>query len=581
METLDRPHAPPPRSSRLGTEAEAPRAPRAKTKLVGPRAFTLLWDSHSVVGIVIGLGLFVIFYAGAFALYRGELHAWADPALRTSEVRASEATLTMDEVVAPIFAEAPPAPGADVSVNWPMRERAFFFVRYETAVGDTTEVVTAVVNPVTGERVDPSRATRFSRSSLSEILYRLHFFGQGGIWGEIVAGLIAVFLLFAVVSGVLIHLRKLPTDWHTFRPKVKLRAALADAHTVLGLVGLPFAAMYAITGAFLGLLVILLGPSVLLVFDGDYQNALDLSAGFEMPAHEPSGEPAEMLSFAEYQEALPAAWDGVVDATVMAVHGWGDANAIVQVFGDNTPGATSLTAGPQAVLRATTGEVLAQNNPRLGTALGGTSAAVVNLHYARMGPGTAFAKVVYFFLAMATASVILTGNILWVLVRRPKDPRATPRLHRFLARLTVGVGCGLVAAIPVLFLTTRALPLDHPSLTAWENAALFGVWAVLAASAFAGPSAVWAARWQLAFAAVLSLLVPIANGAMTGAWPWVSAASGWAYVLTVDLGFVLMAMALAWIASRLRPAADAPLLSGDGATTTTPVARPSLRPTSS
>ncbi|MEM0964074.1 MAG: PepSY-associated TM helix domain-containing protein, partial [Bacteroidota bacterium] len=267
METLrrstDSPDLPP-----AGGDGAPARPPAKKTdkKLVDPRAFRLLWDAHSVTGIVIGLGLFVIFYAGAFALYRGELHAWADPALRSAEVN-----LTIDQVAASVFADAPPAPGTDVSANWPMRERAFYFLRYETPVGDTTEVVTAVVNPTTGERVDPTRQTRFSRSALSEILYRLHFFGQGGFWGEVVAGLIAVFLLFAVASGILIHLRKLPKDWHTFRPKRKLRDALADAHTVLGLIGLPFAAMYAITGTFLALLVVILGPSVIVLFDGDYQ----------------------------------------------------------------------------------------------------------------------------------------------------------------------------------------------------------------------------------------------------------------------------------------------------------------------
>ncbi|MEM0963682.1 MAG: PepSY-associated TM helix domain-containing protein, partial [Bacteroidota bacterium] len=347
---------------------------------------------------------------------------------------------------------------------------------------------------------------------------------------------------------------------------------LADAHTVLGLIGLPFAAMYAITGTFLALLVVILGPSVIVLFDGDYQNALDLSAGFEMPAHEPSGDEAEMLSFAEYAASLPASWEGVATPTVMRVHGWGDANAIVEVFADNTPSATSLTARPHAVLKATTGEVLASNNAAVGNALGGTSAAIVNLHYARMGPGTPFAKVLYFWLALATAAVILTGNVLWVLVRRPKDPRATPKLHRVLARLTVGIGCGLVASIPVLFLTTAILP-KTASLPTWENVAFFGTWAVLIAAALAWRTPVAAARWQLALAGVLSLLVPVANGAVTGAWPWVSAASGWSYVLTVDLGFLLMALALLWTAVRLRPAAETPPLSDDGAATEAPAAR--------
>lgn len=544
METIDRPKATP-GSAPNGTPA---RARSEKKKLVGTRALKLLWDTHSVVGIVIGLALFVIFYAGAFALYRAELHAWADPALRNAETR-----LTIDEAVAPIFAEQPPAQGTDVQVNYPFRERTYYYFRYQTAVGDTTELVSATVSPSTGEIIREDG--RGGRSSLAEILYLLHFFGQAGFWGELLAGFVAVFFLFAVVSGVLMHLRNLPKDWHTFRPKIKLRTALADAHTVLGLVGLPFAAMYAISGAFLALLIILLAPSVLVIFDGDAEVANTLVAGFEMPPHEPTGEPAEMLPFSMYLDALPEEWDGAVEPTLMLVHGWGDEAGIVQVFADPV---SSLTAGPQAIFKASTAELLVSNNPEVGTALGGTTAALVNMHYARLGPGTPIAKILYFLLALATAAVILTGNILWVLVRRPKDPKATPRLHRVLARLTVGVGCGLVVAVPVLFLTTLLLPLDSPSLQTWEHVAFFGVWVAMIGASFAGPSAVWAARWQLILAGVLTLIVPLANGALTGGWLWTSGANGWWDIVTVDVGFFLMAVTLLWTALRLKPNALEP-----------------------
>ncbi|MEM6326401.1 MAG: PepSY-associated TM helix domain-containing protein [Bacteroidota bacterium] len=566
---MDTPHPPTASPPRLGTEADAPaqgKAPGKKTKkLVGPRAFKLLWDSHSVVGIVVGLGLFVIFYAGAFSLYRAELIAWADPALRAAEVRISA-----DEAVAPILAEAPPAPATDVQVSYPVHERAYYYVRYQTPHGDTTRAVQAMVNAETGQRFDIAEGEGVGRSQAGNIVYRLHYFAQAGFAGQVISGLVAVFLLFAVVSGILIHLRKLPTDWHTFRPKVRLRSALADAHTVLGLVGLPFAAMYAITGAFLALLIILLAPSVIVVFGGDQEAALDLVYGFEMPPHEPTGEPAEMLSMNEIMAALPDSWEAAgVEPTFALLHGWGDEAAIAEVFGD-TP--NSLTAGPRAILDASTGEVLAANNPTLGTALGGTTAAITNLHYARLGGGTTVAKVLYFWLALATASVILTGNILWVLVRRPKDPRATPRLHRFLARLTVGVGCGLVVAVPIIFLVPQVLGIEAEGLVTWENAVFFGAWAVFIVAAFAGPSAVWAARWQLAMAGVLSLLVPVASATLGGTPPWVSAANEWWGLVTIDVGFVLMGLALLWTARRLGPASLTPALSGDGAAAEPPLA---------
>ncbi|MEM1094730.1 MAG: PepSY-associated TM helix domain-containing protein [Bacteroidota bacterium] len=564
METLSRPTrtAKPQRTS-----STPPPSPKKSGKLVGPRAFKLLWDTHSVTGIIIGLGLFIIFYAGAFALYRAELHAWADPALRASETR-----LTADEVIAPFFAEAPPSPGTDVQITYPYHERSYYYVRYQTPEGDTTRVVQALVNAETGASFDVPVGETLGRSALSELLYRLHFFYQAGFWGQLIAGLVAVFFLLTVVSGVLIHLRKLPKDWHTFRPKVKLRSALADAHTVLGLIGLPFAAMYAITGAFLALLVILLAPTVIVVFGGDQEAAFNLVYDLKMPEHEPTGVPAEMLSFAEYEAALPDSWgDGTVETTLIIVHGYGDENAIADVYGDAT---NTITAAPRAILKGSTAELLVANNPTKATPLGGTTSAITNLHYARLGTWAPLAKVLYFLLALATAAVILTGNILWVLVRRPKDPRATPKLHRFLARLTIGVGCGLVLAVPILFLTTQLLPIDMDGLKTWENRVFFGVWAALLAAAFAGPTAIWAARWQLWAAGVLSLLVPLASGALGGTWPWIAASNGWWGILTIDVGFVLMGLALLWTARRLRPDALtlAPSGDGDGAAIAAPLA---------
>ena len=527
-----------------GTADEpASRSGGENQRLVGPRAFKLFWDAHSVTGIVIGIALFVIFFAGAFSLYRGELHAWADPALRTSEVR-----LSADAVTQPLFDQDPPARGTDVQVTYPIRDRTYYFVRYDTPAGDSTREVQQYINASTGAAFEPTVRNHAGRSALSEMLYDLHFFGQAGIWGETISGIVAVLFLFAVATGILIHLRKLPKDWHTFRPRSSLRTALADAHNVLGLVGLPFATMYAITGAFLALLVVLLAPTVFVVFDGESQAIDETLAGFEMPAHEPTGEHAEMLSFAAYEDAVPDSWnDHGIDMTTILVHGWQDEAGVALIYGHTEQ---SLTKTPRAALDASTGEVLAAKDPPTPTALGGTVSVMTDLHYARLG--SPLAKALYFLLALATSAVILTGNILWVLVRRPRDPRATPALHRFLARITVGAGCGLVAAVPILFLTTAALPLDLPRLQLWEHVALFGGWAILTVAAFFGPSPVWAARWQLSLAGALSLLVPIASG-LNGAWPWTSVASGWWGLLTIDGGFLAMGLVLLWIAARLKP----------------------------
>jgi uncharacterized iron-regulated membrane protein len=497
----------------------------------------LLWDGHSVAGVVIGLGLFVIFFAGAFALYRGELHQWADPALRSASTEVASADALLDDALA----ARPPAPGTDLLFVYPFANRPYVYLGYETAGGGE---VRRWINPATGAHVPAG-----GRSALADLLYHLHFYYQLGTAGELLSGLVAVVFLFALVSGLLIHLHKLPADWHTFRPRRGLRRALTDAHNVLGTLGLPFTAMYAVTGAFFSLLTVILAPYVLVVFDGDRAALEGLAEGVPMPSVEATGRPAAMPSLDALLGDVAADWPDDFAWISVEVRAWGDAAATAVLRGERTG---TLTRTGAAVVDLPTGAVRSVAPPADTPPLPATISAFGKLHFARFGGPVL--KALFFGLALAASAVILTGNLLWIEIRRSKDGRPAPRLHRVLARLTAGVGAGLVAAVPVLFLTTRVLTMEAAGRIGLEQGAFFGAWALLVAAAFAGPSAAWAARWQLALAGVLSLLVPVADGVATGAWPWVAAAKGWHAVLWTDLGFALGGLLLLVLARRLRTA---------------------------
>ena len=527
----------PPASPPSATAAASP-APSAATSSrfrVGPRALKLLWDGHSVAGVVIGLGLFVIFFAGAFALYRGELHQWADPALRSASTEVASA----DALIAPLLDARPPAQGTELLFVYPFANRPYAYLGYETETGDE---VRQWINPATAETLPA-----LGRSALSDLLYHLHFYYQLGVAGELLSGLVAEFFLFVLISGLLIHLRNLPKDLHTFRSQKGLRVALTDAHNVLGTIGLPFTVMYAVTGAFFSLLTVILAPYVLVVFDGDRSAVEGLSEGIEMPAVEPTGRAAPMPSLDQLAREVSADWPEDFSWISYQVHGWGDEAAVAVLRGDQEG---SLTRTGAAVVEIESGRVLSISEPANTPPLPATISAFGKLHFARFGGPVL--KALFFLLTLAACAVILTGNLLWIEIRRPSQGPA-PRLHRVLARLTAGVGAGLVAAVPILFLTTRAVPLEVDGRMAIENAAFFGSWALLIGAAFFGSSAARAAQWQLALAGGLSLLVPLANGMGTGAWPWVSASQGTRAVFGVDVGFALGGVLVLALAARLQP----------------------------
>jgi uncharacterized iron-regulated membrane protein len=507
---------------------------RPRRWTIPPRAYTLLWDGHSVVGVIAGLALFVMFFCGALALYRGELYQWMDPALRT---RSTEVA-SIDELIDPILDAAPPKPRGSVLLVWPFGGRPYFYLQYESADGRR---IMHWVAPQSGETLPYT-----GRSILPELLNELHFFRQLGTAGQLLAGVLGLVMLFVLITGVAIHLRKLPEDLHTFRPRQKLRVSLADAHAALGTIGIPFTAMYALTGAYFSLLLVVYGGLVVGALQGDRQRMGELMTGIERPAFKPTevAAPAPTMSFdallARYRSRIPDA-----PPFAMEIDGWGDAAGLVTLEGN---AGRSLGATAIAVLNASTGDIIVSRGSDATPPMTATAASFGVLHFARFG-GQAL-KALFFVLALAASAVILTGNVLWIEVRRPRDPRATPWVHRLLARLTSGVGIGLLAAVPAAFIVSRILPIDRPDRMTLEAQAFFLMWALFALGALAWPSALTTARLLLALSGVLSIVVPIANGLGTGGWLWTSVSRGHWIVFSIDACFLAVGVVLAWLAWR-------------------------------
>ena len=89
-------------------------------------------------------------------------------------------------------------------------------------------------DPATGQQVT-------SRDTLGgEFFYRFHFqfHYMPVVWGRWLAGAAAMFMLVAIVSGVITH-KKIFVDFFTFRWGKRQRSWL-DAHNSLSVFGLPF-----------------------------------------------------------------------------------------------------------------------------------------------------------------------------------------------------------------------------------------------------------------------------------------------------------------------------------------------------
>jgi len=425
-----------------------------------PRTFAIQWDVHAWAGVVASVFLFQIFFCGIFALFRGELETWADPAALSSSEREAD----FDAITRRLEAGGHVPFGARVFLRREGMARAVF-----VTVIDPHEA-----EPTTFWAEPDGSSLAVPRSGLAEELYRLHFFERlpGGLEAS---GVLAVGLLVAVVTGVVIHLKDLRRQLWQFRPALRLRFAASDGHKVLGVFGTPFAALFGWSGAVLCLFGLTQQGVQHVAFRGDARAVERARA--EGPAFpEPSGRPGARLPLntlvAAGRQALPRA---ARDVRFVDLPAYGDADAHVGIFFEPT---RDFEEPPSVIMRARDGGVLAVD-ARAKRPLAGFERTLFDLHFARFGG--LLTKVLYALLALGVCAVIVTGNVVF-LERRPKAREG--RAYRLLARLTIGPTLGLVVGSAAAVVGTRLLPASLSRRSDVEIGVLLCAWLFATVAAF-------------------------------------------------------------------------------------------------
>lgn len=495
-----------------------------KLKPATLRTFTSL---HSWVGLLAGLALFVAFYAGAITVFQQAVQQWATPRVDATGSLADTQRL-LDEVLArhpeaaanlgmtfPGYMDAGPV------AYWPDRHGTWQFATLDNPAGS------------------PERPG----ADLPVLVNELHFtLGLPEVTGMYLMGLVSLLYGIALVSGVIIHLPRLAKDLFALRPGRNLKRFWQDAHNTIGVLSLPFHAVFAVTGAMLCLsvgLMMALGP---LGWRGEL-----------LAASGPAMNTAPVLSAAGTPKPLApvAAW---LDDARMAAHARGvrdfrpqylklahagDAHATVEITGS----APHAMASGALALDATDGRVLAAQLPGQRDANHATLAWAYALHFGDYG--NAAVQWLYFLLGLGGAFLFYSGNLLWVESRRRRRQREQGRSSQVMARITVGVCLGLCVAVSSAAVAAQLLPWRGLDAAHGERVACFASWALcLAWACWRAP--VQAARELAWLAAAVTALAPLAHGLATGWWFWRSAAAGHAALAAVDLG--ALALALGFVA---------------------------------
>jgi uncharacterized iron-regulated membrane protein len=501
------------------------------------RKFTTV---HTWVGLVAGFALFVAFYAGAITVFHHDLQAWQSPhGVARERESLVDAQRLLDETL-----RRHPEARTHVGMVFPGDEYPVASSYWVDANG-TWQFATLA---------DPQGKPESTGTELPELVNALHYtLGLPLTAGTWLMGLVSLLYGVALISGVVIHLPKLVEDLFALRRGRNLKRFWQDAHNVIGVLSLPMHVVFAVTGALLCLLTLLMATMNPLVFRGQLMQALpaamDTAPQVAAAQH---AEPMGSLAFLHAHAIEVARKHGVPDfaPAYLKLANAGDANAIIEISGASE---RAVGAIGSIAMNANTGDVLATQLQGARDANHATLSAAYSLHFGDWG--NAWTRWMYFLLGLGGAFLFYSGNLLWIESRRKRRQQAQGRAQWWMARATVGVCIGVCVAISVAFIATMLLQVPafaaRIELDAGIRFACFAAWAACALWACVRPP-IRAAQELLWTAAVATALVPIAHGLATDAWLWRSAAAGDLSLFAIDAGALALAFAFARLARATR-----------------------------
>jgi len=482
---------------------------------------------HGWLGLLAGWILFAMFVTGTASYFRPEITRWMQPEYRPRPVGNAEAARTAvawlqknaphdeqwtiylpnDRTLATrVFTRARPSP--DPKAPRPPR-------RPETRL-----------DPATGVPVE-ARETRGG-----EFFYRFHFQLQlPHPWGRWLAGLCAMFMLGAILSGVITH-KRIFADFFTLRWN-KGRRSWLDAHNVSAVLALPYHAMITYTG--LITLVAMYTPWPILA---NYAQPAAFSASLyaDTASQKASGQPGRLADIGRLVEAASAEWQGARVSRII-IGNPDDASSTVTLLRSSDDRLNARSAS--ITYAGVSGERLSASPP-LGPAIE-TAGVMLGLHLGWFaGP---LLRWVCFLLGLTGCAMVATGLVLWAVKRR--KPGAKPFFGLSLVdRLNIGAIACLPAGMAAFLLANRLLPPMLASRADLEVSAMFWTWFGLAGLSLLRPAR---RAWieTLAFSALLFAAIPIVDLVTIGG----GAFDG--FFLAFDGTMVLLAAVLGFAAWRL------------------------------
>ncbi len=488
---------------------------------------------HTWTGLLVGWVLFFMFLTGTAGYFDTEIDSWMQPE-RPIVQNAMTATAAVDAGRQYLESNAPNAARWFIAVpSHRFPELRLFWRMSPDADGKRGRTGRARLDPETAAPLN------YRDTGGGQLLYsmhwRLHYMPVRA--AEWIVGVCTMFMLIAIVTGVIIH-KRIFRDFFTLRFAKGQRSWL-DAHNVLSVLALPFHLMITYSG-----LIFIAYVYMTPVITASYGTAADAQDSFfnellrRTDGASPSGVAADLMPLRPMVLEAERQW-GEGRVRFVEIRHPGDRDASVRIGHE---WASPVRRPPTLTFNGANGELLRASDGIYSTPLA-VRDVLLGLHEGLFaGP---VLRWLYFLSGVMGTAMIGAGMILWTVKRRAKKGDAFG--FKLVERLNVGTLAGLPVAVAAYFWANRLIPVDVAGRVAWEGHTMFIVWGVMLAHAFIRPSArAWVEQLWLAAAAFG--LIPVLNGLTTDKHLGVTLPAGVWELAGVDLTMFAFGAAFAFAA---------------------------------
>ncbi|GIU19413.1 peptidase [Shewanella sp. c952] len=462
---------------------------------------------HTWVGLLVCWVLLLIFFAGTLSYYRHDISLWTKPELHKNVIQSYDASLIEPELNKAQHYLAQHADGArDWRINFPTDRKPYLSYSWQTqpeAGQRRGQFIEHLVQKGQEQLITDVRQTKGGN-----FFYRLHFdlhYMPAKIARWIV-GFCTMFMLIALISGIVIH-KRIFKDFFSFRRNKGSRSWL-DAHNVSSVLALPYHLMITYTGL-VTLMAMYMPWAVITAYDGDSQ-AFRKELRPSRVQVKPIGETADMV---QLSSLLPQIQQILGDMPIrqVVINNPGDRNSRVNIYKDTGEMVTDRRTA--IVFDAVDGKLLNSGvEPDSGAQ--NTHDTLIALHTGRFsGPAL---RLLFFISGIMGCAMIATGTLLWANKIRQKQQKQLKQGNKatFGLRLVEGLNLTFIAGLPLaasaFFYANRLLPLDMVNRAQWEANSFFLVLAILGVIAcFKRTLSVW--RAVLALSGLSLIAIPLLN----------------------------------------------------------------------